>query len=390
MAREEGFSVVELLVATAIALAVVSSTLALVNRLRAGYAGDGERTEMQQRLRVASDRLLGRLLVAGAGPSQGSAAGPLVFFVPGVLPFRQGAKNSDPPGTFKTDTITLIHVPSGSAASTIRQPMLAQSGLASIELEPGCPFGDLDCGFAVGADVMVFDETGSYDTFRVLDAQNGVLQLRHTMVDTPHLYPPGAAIVDVAIDGYYPKADAATDTYQLMHYDGVDSTAPVVDHVVELGFEYYGDPSPPRLVKSVSDPVGPWTTYGPRPPQLDVQRTLYPAGENCVFQVDADGVSQIARLPALASGTALVKLAAAQLADGPWCPDASDPRRFDADLLRIRKVSVRLRVEAAQPMLRGPAGVLFRRAGTSRTADRWVPDLQSRFDVVPRNLNLGR
>ena len=40
--------------------------------------------------------------------------------------------------------------------------------------------------------------------------------------------------------------------------------------------------------------------------------------------------------------------------------------------------------------LRGPAGVLFARAGSGRQWDRLVPDQAVQFDVTPRNLNLGR
>jgi hypothetical protein len=85
-----------------------------------------------------------------------------------------------------------------------------------------------------------------------------------------------------------------------------------------------------------------------------------------------------------------VSLGAEMLTDGPWCPDASAANRFDADLLRVRRIRVTLRVESAVASLRGPAGVLFRRGGTSRAAERLVPDQEIRFDVTPRNLNLGR
>jgi hypothetical protein len=83
-------------------------------------------------------------------------------------------------------------------------------------------------------------------------------------------------------------------------------------------------------------------------------------------------------------------LTAAQVADGPWCPDETNANRWDADLLRIRKVGVTIRVEAALAALRGPAGVLFTNGGSSRAANRWAPDQEIRFQVSPRNMNLGR
>ena len=78
------------------------------------------------------------------------------------------------------------------------------------------------------------------------------------------------------------------------------------------------------------------------------------------------------------------------LTDGPWCPDAAFLTRYDADLLRIRTIGIRLRVQVASAELRGPAGVLFRNAGTAKSNKHLVPDQEVRIDVVPRNFNLGR
>jgi hypothetical protein len=78
------------------------------------------------------------------------------------------------------------------------------------------------------------------------------------------------------------------------------------------------------------------------------------------------------------------------LKDGPFCPEDANVNRWDADLLRIRKIEVTLRVQSAVAALRGPQSALFAHGGTSRGGDRWVPDQEIRFQVSPRNLNLGR
>jgi len=92
----------------------------------------------------------------------------------------------------------------------------------------------------------------------------------------------------------------------------------------------------------------------------------------------------------LPAATALAPLTPAQLVDGPWCPDAVNPNRWDADLLRVRRVAIRIRVEAALSALRGPAGVLFTNGGTSREPTRWAPDQEIRVQVSPRNMSLAR
>jgi hypothetical protein len=200
--------------------------------------------------------------------------------------------------------------------------------------------------------------------------------------------PRGAALPVSAT--YARKSTPTTGASQLIYYDGgVGPDAPLADDIVGLAFEYYGDPEPPQMrrpLTSTEDP-SPWTTYGPTPSTDAVPP--YGAGENCVFLNDGSPMPQ-PKLPLLGAGTTLVPLTAAQLTDGPWCPDAGSPLRWDADLLRVRRVSVAIRVQAAPALLRGPASALFARAGTSRGAPAWLPDLQIRFDVSPPNLNRSR
>jgi hypothetical protein len=116
-------------------------------------------------------------------------------------------------------------------------------------------------------------------------------------------------------------------------------------------------------------------------------------GENCIFAVDPATAAQAPRLPILFAAAApngLVRLTAAQLTDGPWCPDEANAHRWDADLLRIRAIGVTLRVEAADRALRGPAGPLFVNAGLARSGSRWLPDQTIHFQVSPRNLQRRR
>jgi len=107
------------------------------------------------------------------------------------------------------------------------------------------------------------------------------------------------------------------------------------------------------------------------------------------------GGEQVPRLASLGSpGEGLVRLTAAQLTDGPWCPDAASDNRYDADLLRIRTVRTIIRLQTGNALLRASLssgrGALFANPGTATNASRTVPDQSIRFDVTPRNMNLGR
>ena len=124
------------------------------------------------------------------------------------------------------------------------------------------------------------------------------------------------------------KSDARANVFELMQFDGSLTDLPVIEHVVGLAFDYFADPE--------------------------------------------------------ADGAALIKLDPAILTDGPWSKDASG-RFFDRDVLRIRRVHVRLRLESADPSLRGPAGALFVHAGSSSAAGRVVPDEEIEMHVALRN-----
>jgi hypothetical protein len=306
---QRGFSLIEATIATGLMLAVTAVVFGLLHPAQGHLLRLSEAADMQQRLRVAADTLFRELVMAGDGADTGPNAGPLVYVLAPVRPGRR----ADPPGTFRTDAVTLMRRP--------------------------------------------------------------------------------AAEGEMSAHSYYLKtSDAAAGTYQLMRDDGAANDAPVVDNVVGLEFEYFGDREPPIMRRAPSDPTGPWTTYGPKPPPPASALPGWPPGENCVFTSDGSPLagSRLPVLEAVGPATALVALVGALLADGPWCPDADHPDRFDADLLRIRKVGVRVRVQTGADVLRGPAGVLFTHAGTAAGAHRHLPDREVRFEVTPRNLNVAR
>ncbi len=386
--RADGFSLIELMVAMTIMLAVTAGVFSLMNPAQGAFQTQPEVADMQQRLRVASDTLYKDIVMAGGGAYQGSMSGSLTYFFAPVMPFRQGTVADDPAGTFRTDVITVIYVP-----PTIAQTSLSQKSpsLKSVEIgvnkEQNCPPSDDLCGFKEGMVALMYDDSGYYDIFTITNVQENALHIQHNndKLTYTDYQADKTKIVQAAYFEYWLKAD----TNQLMYYDGTGNPdVPVVDNVVGLNFEYYGDPQPPMRIesKALDAEVGPWTTYGPKPVPPPNAIAPFAAGENCVFNAD-----QSPKLPALgAAGTGLVKLTAAQLTDGPWCPNSTHVNRWDADLLRIRKIGVTVRVQAALASLRGPASVLFTRGGTSRDAQRWAPDQEVHFEVTPRNLNLGR
>ena len=99
--KNGGFSLIELLIATSLMLLVMVSVFQAMHPAYGSFRAEPEMTDLQQRLRVATETLTRELLAAGGGTFQGQNAGPLDDFFASILPFRQGRRNADPPGTHK-------------------------------------------------------------------------------------------------------------------------------------------------------------------------------------------------------------------------------------------------------------------------------------------------
>ncbi|HXG71790.1 MAG TPA: hypothetical protein VNJ04_14370 [Gemmatimonadaceae bacterium] len=347
---EGGFTIVELLVSTAIMITVTGAIFSLLNPAQGSGQTQPEVADMQQRLRVGQETLFKELMMAGAGPYQGASTGSLVNFFAPVLPRRTGRVSPDPTqgaASFRSDAITLAYIPNTYSQTTLSAPMPNVSAELKVNNQPNCPQRQQLCGFAVGMNVIIFDTTGYFDTFDVTEVQDAAGHLQHRGQQLNHEYATGSQVTQIVSNTYYLNRV----TNQLMRYDGGDavgnSEVALVDNVVDLAFQYFGDPRPP----------------------------VRPA--NCVA-----GMATL-----VPEDGSLVALTQAILTDGPYCGSGSN--QFDADLLRVRKVRVQLRVQAAMQSLRG-TGALFMKPGTALGGERYVPDYRVAFDVSPRNLNLAR
>jgi prepilin-type N-terminal cleavage/methylation domain-containing protein len=387
-AREGGFTLVEMLVATAIMLTITGAVFQLMHPAQGVFRAQSETSDTQQRLRVSADSLRRDLVMAGAGPDAGATAASLGSYFAPVLPYRVGDVKSDPAADvfFRRDAISLVYVPAAAPQTTIRESLPVNSNQLRVEPQANCPpfTANRLCGFDAGLRVMLFDSNGQWDPVTIAGVQDQSLELTYEG-SLSAAYAKGTRVTQVVMHTYYVRSDAGTNTYQLMHYDGATTDLPVVDDIVKLEFEYFGESQPPvRLVEGPSTmSAGRWTSYGPMPPEVGALSPLgWPAGENCVFMVVAG--QHVPRLPALGR-PGLVPLEPAVLTDGPWCPHSSAPGRFDADLLRVRRVRVTLRARGAVESLRS-RGALFVRTGGAGV----VPDQQIQFDVAPRSLSLGR
>jgi hypothetical protein len=354
---DAGFSLAESLVAMVLMLVVTGAVFGLVNPNTEISQTQPEAMDMQQRARVATDTLSRDLFMAGAGVYAGPQVGSLTNFFAPIIPRRMGLNNADSWTVVRNDAVTIQYVPNTYSQTTISQPMPLPSSELKVEDMSNCPSGDQLCGFEIGMTLLIFDEEGHFDFFTVTNVQSDAAHVQHRQQDLSYAYNTGAYVTQADSHTYY--FDAANR--QLRHYDGYLTDVPVVDNVVGVTFSYFGDPNPPMA---------------PKPP---------PGTANCLYDASGNLLPGLSVLTT--QGGSLAPLPLTMLNDGPWC--GAGYNRFDADLLRVKKIRVTVRIQATQDMHRG-AGSEYAVSGTSRSALRSLPDYSLTFEVSPRNMNLGR
>ncbi len=387
-ADQTGLALLELLVATAIVLLLLGSLVTLAAPSHGGFSTQPASVDLVQRLRVAVEAVEASLQSAGSGPLNPLLGVPLGSAVPCVLPYRIGQRRPDAAAAFREDLVTTVSGIPGMAAPRLASGFEGRPGVITVAPVPGCPADDAACGIEAGMSVLVVDGVGQSGLYGVAAVEGANIALEARGLSSARRYPADAWVVPVAICTHYLRPASGPDGPQLARYDGYQSDLPQVDHVVSLSFEYYGEPLPPRR-RDPPGALGQVMTYGPAPPPpgQDDDRDAWGAGENCVTRLE--GAAQVPRLEALGTSQRLQWLGRAMLTDGPWCPDAAAAGRYDADLLRIRKVRVRLRVEAAVESVRGADPRWFQRPGSADGP--WaVRDREVAFEVVMRTLGGGR
>ena len=355
-----GFTITELLISTAIMLTVTGAIFSLLTPAQGSAQAQPEVADMQQRMRIGSETLFKELVMSGAGPYQGATTGSLVNFFAPILPRRTGRTGADPTrgaGSVKTDAITLAYIPNSYSQTTISNAMPPVSAELKVFDQPNCPKGRELCGFEQGMAVIIFDNLGNFDTFTITQVQDSAGHLQHRQQPLNYQYQPGAQVTQIVSNTFYLNRT----TNQLMRYDGGSEDIAIADNVVDLRFDYYGDPASPVL---------------PKPP-IGLPNCLYNAAG-----------AYIGPGPLTPTDGSLAALPAAILSDGPFC--GSGPNEFDADLLRIRKVKVSLRMQTGMSALRGADTSLFMKPGSAKGGERFLPDYRLTFEVTPRNLNLAR
>lgn len=358
-----GFTLVELLVASVVSLVVLAAAVALAGAAQRVFVVEPAAIDTARRLHAATDALTQALGGAGGDQAVSEGLAALASGVPTVWPLFDLAGASGP-------TFHAVRVVRGLRRGVGRLAVDQPSPSESLTLASApCPQDADLCGFAPDDVVAVFDGRGAFDLVELAAVAPALMRLTPRTA-LARAYPAGSWVVAVRVDrfGLVAQPDGS---HTLTRVTSAGAREPMVDGIVSLAFRVWGHGAPPRLLDRTSGRGV--SQYGPMPPAAAEADPagVFAVGEHCLAARDVTGPYSL--LAALGPDP-LHELVPAMLDDGPWCPQAWAPDAYDADLFRVRRVDIHLRVGALADEVRGAAGLRFARGGTATDPAKWVID----------------
>jgi prepilin-type N-terminal cleavage/methylation domain-containing protein len=250
---DRGYSLVEMLISMAIMLTVFGGVCQLASPAHATALIQAELQDMEQRARIVADRLTRDLWLAGAGPIGVPRGGPLGARFTPILPIICCGAGADAPGSAFTDRVTIMYAPADAIQAVTATDISPGALLLSLAPGPSCLSPPL-CGFADGDLLLVFDDSGSFDTFRI-DLSSGLPMLLPRSSPYSATYTAGATAVRVISRTYF--HDAISD--RLFVSENEAAPQPIVDGVTAFRLQYR-DSSGASLDVQLGD--GPWRGGG--------------------------------------------------------------------------------------------------------------------------------
>jgi type II secretory pathway pseudopilin PulG len=254
--NDRGYTLLEVVVATGIMLAMTGAVMTLLHDGLVRTPMLEEAADLHQRARVAAEALAADLRAAGSG----TPSGPLSALFPAAEPRRPG----DPAGSASADLLTIRYVPAHAARAHLLEPLTPASDAAILD-PSGCPSQTTACGFTAGVNALLFDSSGQMDTLRVDAISAGTLVIAAPAAPRAATYPAGSEVAE-AVEATYALDSASR---QLRRTEG-GGTFPLADNVEALTFEWLGDGLAPLALTQFQD--GPFRAAGPRMFDVDLLR----------------------------------------------------------------------------------------------------------------------
>lgn len=369
--RTAGFTLVEVLVSLGLVALVVGLVAVVAMPVLDAFEADPAAADAAQRARGVAQSLFDDLREAGSGFIGAPELAPGVA-LPAAWPdaLTLGAWT---PGA-RAHTVSAWHAPRAAAHLVLAVDAPAGATVLTLARPAFCSAVSPSCGLRANDEVLIHGPHGRVAVSTVRQVLPPLdLELTVPLVEA---WPVGTTVSVVEAHTYELRPDAATGLSQITRRVGAGPATALVDYVTRFDVEWWVEAGTPRVIVAPPN-VEEDASGGPAPPPAgSVAAPPWPAGENCAFTRDALGG---ARWRGSSGGATAAVAPLTVFADGPWCPSAAAPARWDADLARVSAVRVVLAIAAASTTLRPAVGLL------RRPRARLVPDL-----VLDTTVRIGR
>jgi len=221
---DDGFSLIELLVALTVCALLSGAIAAAAPPARALFDATPEILDVQQRERTVADVLARSLRSAAVirATDVDGVAGPAARAVALLDP------DEDEEWFHAVQVIAL----SGPGRGVLAEDQATPTSALVLRTGAACPAAGEVCGFTTGMAAAIVDQEGRFDVFTIASVSKGAHSLTAARA-LDRAYPAGSALFAVSADTYY--LDEQPDgSSSLVRETAAGAVQPIVDFVAEL------------------------------------------------------------------------------------------------------------------------------------------------------------
>lgn len=226
---QKGFTLVELLIALGISLAIGGAIAGLAPPARMAFERVPGELDVQQRGRAALDTIAQAVRAAGKDVAAAQALGAMADLFPAI-------RLSDPDESGELFHSLTAIVPVADPAQGVLDSAQASSSAPMTLAIGACPNVKDVCGFTAGAAAVVVDGSGHFDVFVVASTSPGGRRLTPDRA-LSRAYGAGSAVVEIDESTF--RLDEQPDgSYSLIRVTAAGAVQPVVDFLAAVTFAF--------------------------------------------------------------------------------------------------------------------------------------------------------